>query len=172
MKKEISEIRIYVACLASYNNGILHGRWIDASLGEDHIWDEIKEIFKTSPIEGAEEHAIHDYEGFKGIQISEYEGMTQVCEYAEFIEEHGELGTKLYEHLGHFEEAQSYLKDNYFGEYKSVADYAESLTEDTVQIPESLRYYIDYKAMAHDMEINDVLAIELRFDEVHIFGRG
>jgi len=23
--------RIYVACLASYNSGILHGEWIDAS---------------------------------------------------------------------------------------------------------------------------------------------
>jgi hypothetical protein len=22
--------KIYVACLASYNNGILHGKWIDA----------------------------------------------------------------------------------------------------------------------------------------------
>ncbi len=171
MKKEISEIRIYVACLASYNNGILHGRWIDATLGEDHIWDEVKAMLKASPIEGAEEHAIHDYEGFEGIQISEYEGMERVAEIAEFIEEHGELGAKLYEHLGDFDDAKDYIENNYFGEYKSVADYAESLTEDTTQIPESLRYYIDYKAMAHDMEINDVLAIELRFDEVHIFGR-
>ena len=27
--------RIYVACLAAYNNGILHGVWIDADGGED-----------------------------------------------------------------------------------------------------------------------------------------
>ncbi len=30
-------IRIYVACLAAYNNGILHGAWIDATQGEDGI---------------------------------------------------------------------------------------------------------------------------------------
>ena len=26
-----TEPRIYVACLAAYNNGILHGAWIDAA---------------------------------------------------------------------------------------------------------------------------------------------
>lgn len=27
----MSDNRIYVACLASYNNGVLHGKWIDAT---------------------------------------------------------------------------------------------------------------------------------------------
>jgi Antirestriction protein (ArdA) len=27
------EYRIYVACLAAYNNGYLHGKWIDATRG-------------------------------------------------------------------------------------------------------------------------------------------
>jgi Antirestriction protein (ArdA) len=30
----ITEPRIYVACLAAYNNGYLHGAWIDAIQGE------------------------------------------------------------------------------------------------------------------------------------------
>ena len=30
MTQQKTEIRIYVACLASYNGGILYGRWIDA----------------------------------------------------------------------------------------------------------------------------------------------
>lgn len=47
--------KIYVACLASYNNGKLHGAWIDASLGADHIQDEINSILKSSPETGAEE---------------------------------------------------------------------------------------------------------------------
>jgi antirestriction protein len=29
-----TEPRIYVACLAAYNNGNLHGAWIDATQGE------------------------------------------------------------------------------------------------------------------------------------------
>ena len=27
--------RIYVACLAAYNNGCLHGRWIDATTPDE-----------------------------------------------------------------------------------------------------------------------------------------
>ena len=33
--------RIYVACLAAYNNGYLHGAWIDADQDVDEIRDEI-----------------------------------------------------------------------------------------------------------------------------------
>jgi antirestriction protein len=175
MEKEktetISEIRIYVACLASYNNGILHGRWIDATLGVEHIWEEIKKVFETSPIEGAEEHAIHDYEGFEDISLSEYTSVERVCEFAEFIEEHGALGAKLYAYLSDLDDAKDYLADNYQGEYRSLPDYAQELTEETTQIPESLQYYIDYEKMGRDLEINDVLAIEMSFDEIHIFWR-
>ena len=33
--------RIYVACLAAYNNGCLHGRWIDVTT-PDEIWDAVR----------------------------------------------------------------------------------------------------------------------------------
>lgn len=36
----------------------------------------------------------------------------------------------------------------------SAEDYAQDLIEDTTDIPESLRYYIDYKAIARDMGYN------------------
>jgi len=36
-----AEIRIYVACLSTYNNGFLHGEWIDATLEIDDIWATI-----------------------------------------------------------------------------------------------------------------------------------
>ena len=41
--------RIYVACLASYNNAKLHGTWIDADQDEDSIQDEIKHMLAQSP---------------------------------------------------------------------------------------------------------------------------
>jgi len=87
----MSEIRIYVACLAAYNNGILHGRHIDATLGESHIWEQTGAMLEASPIETAEEWAIHDYEGFEGAQLSEYASFEHVADMAEFIEEHGRL---------------------------------------------------------------------------------
>ncbi len=50
---------IYVACLASYNNAILHGVWIDATQSEDDIMKEIWEMLDNSPEPNAEEYAIH-----------------------------------------------------------------------------------------------------------------
>ena len=59
-----TEPKIYVADLAAYNNGILHGVWIDACKDIDTIWDDIHKILENSPLAGSEEWAIHDYEGF------------------------------------------------------------------------------------------------------------
>ena len=64
--------QICVACLASYNNGILYGKWIDATQDESDIVAEIQGILANSPIEGAEEWAVHDYEGFGALKIEEY----------------------------------------------------------------------------------------------------
>ncbi|HIF0227108.1 TPA: antirestriction protein ArdA, partial [Legionella anisa] len=47
--------QIYVACLAAYNNGILQGKWIDATQDVSTIYDEIHEMLAKSPIENAEE---------------------------------------------------------------------------------------------------------------------
>jgi len=168
MKNE-GEIRIYVACLAAYNNGYLHGRWINATLGEDAIWNEIKEVLKTSPMPDAEEWAIHDYEGFEGLSISEYEGVSSVAEKAAFIEEHGRLGAELAAHYGDMQTAQNAIEDDYAGVYRSLAEFAEELTEQTTQIPQSLQYYIDYERMARDLEVNDVFTVELGFEEIHVF---
>ncbi|MFK5980734.1 MAG: antirestriction protein ArdA [Rhizobiaceae bacterium] len=32
MEEQQTEIKIYVACLAAYTSGILHGGWIDAAV--------------------------------------------------------------------------------------------------------------------------------------------
>jgi antirestriction protein len=47
----MSDRRIYVACLAAYNNGILHGTWIDTYLmDEDDLMKEVREkVLITSP---------------------------------------------------------------------------------------------------------------------------
>jgi antirestriction protein len=171
MTDETATIKIYVACLAAYNNGILHGRWIDAMQGEDHIWESIKAMLAESPIPGAEEHAIHDHEGFEGLSISEYEGIENICALADFIAEHGELGARLLEHFGDTGEAREAIEDHYAGEYKSLADFAQEITEETTQIPQSLQYYIDWERMARDLAINDVLTIETSFECVHVFWR-
>lgn len=172
MTDESLSIKIYVACLAAYNNGILHGLWIDATLGEDHIWEGIKAMLAASPIPGAEEYAIHDYEGFEGARIEEYSGIAVVAELAAFIDEHGEIAGKLVEYFGDLGEAKEALEDRYCGVHSSVADFAQEITEETTQIPQNLQNYIDYERMARDLEMSDILAIETGFEEVHIFWQG
>lgn len=163
------EIRIYVACLAAYNNGILHGKWIDANQDPYDIWEEVSTMLLASPIEDAEEWAIHDYEGFEGYSMSEYEGFESVSNIAAFIDERGPLGGKVLGHYGELEEAKKALEEHYAGEYESLSDFAQELTEQGTSIPDNLAFYIDYEKMARDLEINDVLTIKTAFDEVHVF---
>ena len=164
-------IQIYVACLAAYNNGYLHGQWIDLDQPLDDVWNAIRTMLKTSPIPDAEEWAIHDYEGFEGYDLGEYEGIENAHTLAQFILEHGELGGLMLSHMsGDLALAQSAIEDNYQGEYSSLADYAEELTTDTTEIPQHLAYYIDYEAMARDMQLNgDIFTLETGFEAVHVF---
>jgi len=162
--------RIYVACLAAYNAGILHGEWIEASQEVDEIWNELRSMLASSPVEDAEEWAIHDYEGFGSHSLSEYEGIERVHELAIFIEEHEELGAALLEHFcGNLDDASRALEEH-MGCHSNLADYAQQLTEDTTDIPKHLEFYIDYEAMARDMELNgDVFTIETGHEQVHVF---
>lgn len=106
-----NEIKIYVACLASYNNAILHGRWIDATQDINGIWDDVAQMLKDSPIDNAEEYAIHDYEGFGSYQVSEYEGLESANQVALFIEEHGDIAGDLLAHFGdNLEDARKALE--------------------------------------------------------------
>lgn len=166
------EIRIYVACLAAYNNGYLHGEWIDATQDMDDIQEQVQAMLKASPIEEeAEEYAIHDYEGFDGYPLGEYEGLERAHELACFIEEHGSLASELLNQFGgDIEDATKAKEENYYGCYESVEDYAYELTDQTSEIPKHLENYIDYKQMAYDMELNgDIFTIEIGHGEVHIF---
>ena len=47
--------RIYIACLAAYNSGILHGEWIEIEGDIDETWNRIRSVLASSPIEDAEE---------------------------------------------------------------------------------------------------------------------
>lgn len=166
--------RIYVACLAAYNAGRLHGRWIDATQDLDGIWEEVRNMLAASPEPGAEEWAIHDYEGFGSVSLSEWEGFETVHELALFIEEHGELGAAVLENFQNdLDQARQTMEEDYAGCHKSVEHFAEELAEETgelAQVPERFRYYIDFEAMGRDMLLGgDIFTIKTGFEEVHIF---
>lgn len=162
--------RIYAACLAAYTNGHLHGCWIDATQDPEDIQAEIAEMLRTSPIAGAEEWAIHDYENFEGARLEEYSGIAKAHALALFIVAHGRLGAKLLDcFCGDLDAADAAFED-YAGAHRSLADFAREITEDTTDIPPTLAGYIDYESMARDLERGgDVLTVDLGLDEVHVF---
>ena len=52
----------------------------------------------------------------------------------------------------------------------ALADFMEDLTGESVSIPQALRYYIDWKAMARDAEMNgEFFTVEIAHEEVHVF---
>lgn len=163
--------RIYVACLAAYNNGHLHGAWIEATTDEWAMWAHIEKMLAASPIPNAEEWAIHDYEGFGGLNISEHASLGRIAEIAAFLAELGELGAEVLDHVcGDTDQARELMEGCYLGCHDSLADYLQELTEETVAIPESLRCYIDWQAMARDAEMSgDLFTIVDAFAQVHVF---
>jgi antirestriction protein len=157
--------RIYVACLASYNSGVLHGAWIAAGQDPDDIHADIQTMLAQSREPIAEEWAIHDFEGFHGLRLAEYESIEKVSDIANLIAEHGQLGADLISHCDSSDAARESLDDNYQGSFDSPAAWAEQLLEDSgdlAQIPERLRGYFDFESYARDAELSgDIFVIEV-----------
>lgn len=169
--------RIYVASLADYNAGRLLGRWIDAAQSAADIHEAIQTMLKESLEAVAEDWAIHDYEHFGGLRLSEFEDIERVAATARGIVEHGPVFAGLVSHLGKtqsIEEAQRYMEDGYRGAFERLADYAQELVEDCycdtlAALPDFLRYHIDYESVANDFELSgDIFTIECN-GRIHVF---
>lgn len=190
--------RIYVACLASYNAGTLHGEWIDADQDADVIHEEIQTILRRSPhpnvmvdcpecencesegcsecggkgqVPSAEEWAIHDYEGFGDIKLGEGESIERVAEIAELLAEHGLAFAAYVDHVGaDFGDEQGF-QDAYCGEWDTEVAYAENLFDECYahEIPENLRYYIDYEAFSRDLFMSDNYSVDNPSGGVFVF---
>jgi len=77
-------MRLYVACLASYNNGVLHGRWIAASSDVSEMSAAINEVLKTSRFPNVKRQTFNcaDCGESRIVTLSDYaENKTPVCEH-------------------------------------------------------------------------------------------
>jgi antirestriction protein len=162
---------IYVACLAAYNAGILHGKWIAAAQDTDSLDREVQQMLKESPEPFAEEWAVHDYEGFGGIHIEEYTPLATLSELALLIQEHGEAFAAYVRHVGiDSAEEQSFL-DAYRGHWDSEVAYATDLFDEVYvhEVPEHLRSYIDYGAFAQELFLDGHFSVRSSERGVHVF---
>jgi antirestriction protein len=166
---EIEQCRVYVACLASYNNGRLYGKWIALNQPLEAIKEEVYKMLSESPTLGAEEFEIHDYEGFCSYKLSKYCGLEEAKAIADFIGESGPVAAELLNYYG-LDEAIEKMENDYHGEYRSESDYAEQLFNDCFleSIPDNLQNYIDYEAFARDLFIDDCFSVEVGYS-VHVF---
>ncbi|MGH7866197.1 MAG: antirestriction protein ArdA [Candidatus Dormibacteraceae bacterium] len=174
--------RIYVASLSDYNAGRLHGQWIDAAVESEELAGSVQAMLTTSPEPGAEEWAIHDYEGFGPLRLEEYESLEIVSTVALGITEHGPafahwtalIGTNDNEALARFEDA-------YLGHWDSLTAYAEELPQDIgvyrqieEALPEHLQPYltVDVDGMARDMELGGQITSSDGDHGIYLFDGG
>jgi antirestriction protein len=136
--------RIYVASLSDYNSGYLHGSWLDAAQTVDGIESGIAAMLAGSPTPGAEEWAIHDYEGFGGIAVHGYEDLTLLTQLAEGLTRHGPAFASWVQVVGRDPEELQRFEEAYLGNHPSLAAYAEELLDSLGVIAEFDRWANDH----------------------------
>lgn len=163
---------IYVASLSDYNDGFLHGVWLDADDTVEGLQEGIDVMLATSPTarltgQPAEEWAIHDYENWGGIRLSEYESLEAVSRMGLGIGRHGEAfkaWVSLLDDHDTVELGMERFEDCYIGHWGSLEDYGdETLREifgldldELPGVPDGLRQYVtlDAAGWARDATIN------------------
>ena len=173
---DTTERRIYVACLASYNNGRLFGKWIDAEQDAEDIHAEVAAMLAASPEPGAEEWAIHDYEGFHGLRLGESESFERVAELAALLSEHGPAYAAYVEWVGEDYATPAGFEEAYLGNWDSEQAYAENFLEDIGAIPDDnslISRYFDYAAFTRDLFMGDCVSIDATGADtgVYVFDR-
>ncbi|HEF4732917.1 antirestriction protein ArdA [Burkholderia multivorans] len=137
--------RIYVACLAAYNAGILYGKWIDCEDKDAfEIQEEVDEMLKGSPCPGAEEWAIHDHEGFGGL-LGEHDSFERVAELNEALNEHGDALLAFLEAFGRDADIEKF-SEAYRGQWDSPEAFAEdwAIEADVIRPDHPLYSYVDW----------------------------
>ena len=163
--------QIYVACLAAYNNGHLHGRWVEANQDADAIHEQIQAMLAESPVPGAEEWAIHDFENFHGLTIGEHDSVDDVAKLADLLEEHGDAYAAYVDCVGAHYATPEGFEEHYRGEWDSAEAYAENLIDEGCfgEIPQAIANYIDVEKIAHDLEMGGDCSFIERGRRVYVF---
>lgn len=159
-------VRIYVASLLDYNNGRLHGKWIDledCDFDASTVQDEIDEMLEASPCAKeygveAEEWDIHDYEGFPRELVEMTRDIEKLCDYAKVREEHGDAWEAYVDLVGLHYANESGFQDAYMGEYESEEAFGIEMASNADLFEgcnETVQRYFDYEAYGHDLCLSD-----------------
>ena len=153
----LPDLGIYVACLASYNGGILRGQWIDLSdvTDAEEIQTAIDWMLQESPAPNAEEYAVHDSCGLPGfLRSTEWPDLAQLALYAETLADLSADDAEPYR-IACDDAAdvidEDAFRDTYCGHYDSGEDYAQQFQEDCGTDLGPLANYIDWERYWRDL---------------------
>jgi len=151
------DLGIYVACLASYNAGTLHGAWVDLDgvFDADDIQEGIDWVLATSPAPDAEEYAIHDSCGLPGIlRGTEWPDLSTLATFAETadIVQNAEAYRLACDYAGEVIDEDTF-SDMWDGVWASEADYAEDTFTQCGHVSDDnpLRHYVDWGRVWRDL---------------------
>ena len=102
-----------------------------ADQSADELYEAVARMLAASPEPGAEEWAIHDFEGFAPLRLGEYESLERIADIAAGVAEHGDAFTAWlsYDESRDVTDMQSF-EDAYRGEWDSLRTYAENYAGD------------------------------------------
>ena len=173
---------IYVASLSDYNAGRLHGRWIDADQDAEAIAAEVQVMLAQSLELGAEEWAIHDHDGFGGLNLSEWESLEWVAAIGAAVVQHGADAVAGYLDTFGADADLAEYEDSYHGRHVSFLQFVERWADDVdyfglSQLPrdqaERIGVYLDYEALARDLRLGgDFATAAAQPYGVHVFTTG
>ncbi|WP_375431020.1 antirestriction protein ArdA [uncultured Friedmanniella sp.] len=181
---EYEHPEIWIGSLADYNNGDLHGDWMDAARKPEEIHADIQRILASGPAarrgETPEEWGIFDHQGFGPLQLGEYERIEEVSRLAQAIATHGPaFAVFANDRVCDSEEATvERFRESYLGRYDSVVDYARQLASDLGfddaldELRRDVRSYakIDYELFAHDLQFGgDIIYAHSDEGGIYIF---
>lgn len=152
--------QIYVACLSSYNEGRLHGKWIDCSADVDDMYSDIESMLAESKSPFAEEWEIHDTDGVFSSHFVLDNGLDGIAEVMKAFADHDPNAIYAYISffsewdLKHFEEAYSTCTEN-VKEYAVDLFWELSAFNSTVQ--DELGSYINEDKVLREFEIENTV---------------
>ena len=166
------EAEVYCGTVKKYAEGNLNGKWMKLSDYKNcdefldacrklHADEKHPELFfedwQNIPAPFISETCIAPcfWDVMNELDESEHDAFAEWAEYA--LIEDDTYGDKNLVEL---------FRDSYMGRYDTEEDFAEEIADETMDIPENIRYYFDYGAFARDIFINDYV-----FADGYVFAR-
>jgi antirestriction protein len=174
----MADLRICIQDLALYNAGRHRFEWFDIDgLDADEIGQGVADFCAKRP--GCEEWAIFDYEGVPD-SFGENPDFSALAEFVQIVEAAGESGANgeslalAVAYCGavgaHYATADGF-RAAFLRIVESAGDYAfEYYSESGVldQVPDSLRYHIDWDSAGDDL-LSDCILVDLGYKSLAIF---